>query len=158
MTHHPYGIKQRRTEEPLDESRRPGLGRSPGEGNPLQYSGLENSMDRGTWQQQSYGVANSQIRLSPLSLSLFSCCQATFVSCCTTYLVWPFSSLTLDCSPMSFSNADLSFMPFIDFRSAHRVGRKLLSFHRVPAVARCLTIPFGSSQPFCPSPPGLQTH
>ena len=30
----------------------PGLGRSPGEGNsyPLQYSGLENSMDRGTWQ------------------------------------------------------------------------------------------------------------
>ena len=30
----------------------PGLGRSPGEGkgNSLQYSGLENSMDRGAWQ------------------------------------------------------------------------------------------------------------
>ena len=30
----------------------PGLGRSPGEGNsyPLQYSGLENSTDRGAWQ------------------------------------------------------------------------------------------------------------
>ena len=30
----------------------PGLRRSPGEGNsyPLQYSGLENSMDRGAWQ------------------------------------------------------------------------------------------------------------
>ena len=29
----------------------PGLGRSPGEGNgnPLQYSSLENSMDRGAW-------------------------------------------------------------------------------------------------------------
>ena len=29
----------------------PGWGRSPGEGNgnPLQYSNLENSMDRGTW-------------------------------------------------------------------------------------------------------------
>ena len=29
----------------------PGLGRSPGEGNgyPLQYSGLENSMNRGAW-------------------------------------------------------------------------------------------------------------
>ena len=29
----------------------PGLGRSPGEvkGYPLQYSGLENSMDRGAW-------------------------------------------------------------------------------------------------------------
>ena len=30
----------------------PGLGRSPGEGNgnPLQYSSLQNSMDRGAWQ------------------------------------------------------------------------------------------------------------
>ena len=30
----------------------PGLGRSPGEGNgyPLRYSCLENSMDRGAWQ------------------------------------------------------------------------------------------------------------
>ena len=34
----------------------PGLGRSPGEGNsyPLQYSGLENSMDRGTWQATNH--------------------------------------------------------------------------------------------------------
>ena len=33
----------------------PGLGRSLGEGNgyPLQYSGLENSMDRGAWQASS---------------------------------------------------------------------------------------------------------
>ena len=32
-----------------------GLGRSPGEGNgyPLQYSGLENSMDRGAWRAYS---------------------------------------------------------------------------------------------------------
>ena len=27
----------------------PGSGRSPGNGNPLQYSRLENSMDRGAW-------------------------------------------------------------------------------------------------------------
>ena len=35
-----------------DPSVIPGLGRSPGEGNgyPLQYSCLENSMDRGSWQ------------------------------------------------------------------------------------------------------------
>ena len=35
----------------------PGLGRSPGEGNgnPLQYSGLENSMDRGAWQATVHG-------------------------------------------------------------------------------------------------------
>ena len=40
----------------------PGLGRYPGEGNgnPFQYSGLENSMDRGAWQATVYGVAESQ--------------------------------------------------------------------------------------------------
>ena len=37
----------------------PGLGRFPGEGNsnPLQYSCLENPMDRGAWQATVYGVA-----------------------------------------------------------------------------------------------------
>ena len=36
-----------------------GSGRSPGEGNgnPLQYSCLENAMDRGAWQATVYGVA-----------------------------------------------------------------------------------------------------
>ena len=36
----------------------PGLGRSPGEGNgnPLQYSCLENSMDREAWQATVHGV------------------------------------------------------------------------------------------------------
>ena len=40
----------------------PGSERSPGEGNgnPLQYSCLENSMDRGDWQAIVYGVAKSQ--------------------------------------------------------------------------------------------------
>ena len=34
-----------------DPGSSPGLGRSPGEGNgnPLQYYGLENTMDRGAW-------------------------------------------------------------------------------------------------------------
>ena len=37
----------------------PGSGRSPeeGNGNPLQYSCLENSMDRGAWQATVHGVA-----------------------------------------------------------------------------------------------------
>jgi len=37
----------------------PGSGRSPGEenGNPLQYSCLENPMDRGGWQATVHGVA-----------------------------------------------------------------------------------------------------
>ena len=36
----------------------PGLGRSPGDGNgnPLQYSCLENPMDRGEWQATVHGV------------------------------------------------------------------------------------------------------
>ena len=44
----------------------PGLGRSPGEGKgyPLQYSCLENSMDREVWQTTVHGVAKSQTRLS----------------------------------------------------------------------------------------------
>ena len=44
----------------------PGSGRSPGEGNgyPLQYSFLENSMDRGAWRATFYGDAISWTRLS----------------------------------------------------------------------------------------------
>ena len=45
----------------------PHLGRSPGEGNtgcPLQYSCLENSMNREAWQATVHGVAKSQTRLS----------------------------------------------------------------------------------------------
>ena len=40
----------------------PGLGRSFGEGNgyPLQYAGLENSMDRGAWKATVQGVAKSR--------------------------------------------------------------------------------------------------
>ena len=44
----------------------PGLGRSPGEGNgyPLQYSCLENPMDRGDWQATVHGVTESWTGLS----------------------------------------------------------------------------------------------
>ena len=44
----------------------PGLGRSPGErnGNPLQYSCLENPRDGGAWLATVHGVVKSQIRLS----------------------------------------------------------------------------------------------
>ena len=40
----------------------PGLGRSPGErnGNPLQYSCLENPMDRGAWRATIHRVAKRQ--------------------------------------------------------------------------------------------------
>ena len=43
----------------------PGSGRSPsvGNGNPLQYFCLENSMDRGAWRATVHGVTKSQIQL-----------------------------------------------------------------------------------------------
>ena len=49
----------------------PGLGRSPGEGNgnPLQYSCLENPMDREAWWATVQGVAKSRTRLSDLTFT-----------------------------------------------------------------------------------------
>ena len=49
-----------------DTSSIPGSGRSPGEGNgnPLQYACLEESMDRGAWRATGHSVAQSKIRLS----------------------------------------------------------------------------------------------
>ena len=74
----------------------PGLGRSPGGGNsnPLQYSCLENPMDREAWRDTVSGVAKSQIRLSnwdrhththtgphihSLGLRLYSCPANRFI-------------------------------------------------------------------------------
>ena len=48
-------------EDPLDE----------GNGNPFQYSCLENSMDRGAWQATVHGVAKSQTRLSDFTSFFF---------------------------------------------------------------------------------------
>ena len=47
----------------------PGSGRSPGggHGNPLQYSCLENPMDRGAWWATVHGVAKSWTRLKQLT-------------------------------------------------------------------------------------------
>ena len=49
----------------------PGSGRSSGEGDgkPLQYSWLENPMDRGAWQATIRGIAQSRTRLKRLSSS-----------------------------------------------------------------------------------------
>ena len=49
-----------------DQGSIPGSGRSPGEGNgyALQYSFLENSMDRGAWSAIVHGIIKSWTRLS----------------------------------------------------------------------------------------------
>ena len=53
----------------------PGLARSAGEGNgnPLQYSCLENSRDGGAWRATVHGVANSRTQLSDFTFYLSVC-------------------------------------------------------------------------------------
>ena len=62
----------------------PGLGRSPGEGNgnPLQYSSLENRMDGGAWWATVHGVAKSQIQLKWLSIAqhIFRLCHVVHLT------------------------------------------------------------------------------
>ena len=50
-------------EDIRDSGSIPGSGRSPGgeHGNALQYSSLENPMDRGAWQATVHGVARNQM-------------------------------------------------------------------------------------------------
>ena len=49
----------------------PGSGRSPGEGNgnPLQYSCLENSMDKGAWWATVHGVTKSRTQLNDFTFT-----------------------------------------------------------------------------------------
>ena len=49
----------------------PGSGRSPGEGNgnPLQYSCLENSMDKGAWWATVHGVTKSRTQLNTFTFT-----------------------------------------------------------------------------------------
>ena len=56
-----------------DPSLNPGSERSPGEGNgkPLWYSCLENSMHRGAWPATVYGVTKSRTRLSDYTHTSF---------------------------------------------------------------------------------------
>ena len=52
----------------------PGSGQSPreGNGNPLHYSCLENSMDGGAWWAAVHGVAKSRTRLSDFTFFHFT--------------------------------------------------------------------------------------
>ena len=61
----------------------PESGRSLGEGNgnPLQYSCLENSMDRGAWRAAVHGVTKSWTRTEQLSLT-------QFIVYCKRWLMW----------------------------------------------------------------------
>ena len=87
----------------------PGLGKSPGvgNGNPLWYSCLENSMDRAARQATVHRVTKSQTRLSGLSVHtrahththtcIFICllfCFALGLCCCAQTYCYDFSCCT----------------------------------------------------------------
>ena len=59
-----------------DLASNPGLGRSPGggHGNPLQYSGLENSMDRGAWQAKSLKLQRVRHNWVTKNIHIFPLC------------------------------------------------------------------------------------
>ena len=73
-------------------------------GNPLQYSGLGNPMDRGTWQATVHGVAKSWIRLSDS----------------TQHALWKFigeiiafQQMVLGQMDIHMQNNEVGFLPYI---------------------------------------------
>ena len=82
------------------------LGRSPGEGNgnPLQYSCLENAMDGGGWWATVHGVAKSQTQLSDFTLVwyqwLFHDQKQKFSGSTFRGWLWLLSSLPADFRPL----------------------------------------------------------
>ena len=62
----PGGLDDKESALLGDPSLIPGLGRAPGEenSNPLQYSCLGNSVDRGAWQATVHGISKSQTQLT----------------------------------------------------------------------------------------------
>ena len=76
----------------------PGSGRSPGEGNgnPFQYSCLENPMDRGAWCATVHGVAKSRTPLSNYSCTqkLSKCSLTHGLSCSLS--TWPLQAAQIN--------------------------------------------------------------
>ena len=88
----------------------PRLGRSPGEGNgnPSQYSCLENPMDRGAWQATVHGVARAGHDLATKPAPHSSRGQNSKMSCCSVTQSCP----TL-CDPMDYSTPGFPVLHYL---------------------------------------------
>ena len=100
-----------------DQDSIPGSGRAPGEGNgnPLQYSCLENPMEGGAWWATVHGVAKSWTRLSDftffLRLLMMPVCVKSLQSCLT--LCDPMDCSSPGSLSMEFSRQEYwSWLPF----------------------------------------------
>ena len=87
----------------------PELGRSSGEGNgnPLQYSCLENPVDRGAWEAVVHGVTKSRTRLSDFTLKIPSGHQSNFLPCIHANKPDNFAAGLLTCPSPCFLVPDL---------------------------------------------------
>ena len=68
----------------------PGSGRSPGggHGNPLQYSCLENPMDKGAWRAAVHGVTEGWTRLSDFTFTFHSRALEKEMATHSSVLAW----------------------------------------------------------------------
>ena len=135
-----------------------------GNGNPFQYSCLENPRDRGAWWAAVYGVAQSQTRLKRLSSSSSSrcslgslapiLCDPHGMSPTRLFYPWTFQARILTWVASSYSRGSSQPRSWVSY-----IGRQIL-YHWRPlgspcSLARC---------PFCfptitqvPQRPGLTT-
>ena len=97
----------------------PGWERSPGEGNgnPLQYSCLENPMDRGAWWASVHGVAKSWTRLSDFTFTFIIYMRSIyFVECISTSFLFIAKKYSIEWIYLIYSSIRYSafiFVPFI---------------------------------------------
>ena len=113
----------------------PELGRSPrgGHGNPLQYSWLENPMDRGAWQATVHGVAKSWTQLKWLSFSSVQFSRSVVSDSATPWIAARQASLSITNSRSSLRLMSIkSVMP-----SSHPIlCRPLLLLPLIPPSIR----------------------
>ena len=132
----------------------PGLGRFPGVGNgcPLQYSCLRNSMDRRAWRVSVPGVAKSQTWLSDWTTTTATSCIKWKIKIDIWVFLWSlwfqFSSVTQSCptlcNPMSCSTPGLPVhhqLPEFTETHVHRVSDAIQPSH-----------PLSSPSPLAPNP------
>ena len=136
-------------------------GQSPGEGNgnPLQYSCLENSMDRAPWQATVHGVAKSRTQLKQLSTHAYMqsiyCFSACFClsniclnSVCEVLVAQSCPALCdpMDCSQPGFSVHGISQARILEgvaipFSRGSSQLRTLLSVYKSTSFLQLSRIP-----------------
>ena len=121
----------------------PGLGRSPGErnGNPFQYSCLENPMDGGAWQAIVHGVTKSQTRLSDFTFTQNT--DLLHIHYTYTYILHVFYMFV--CFPSKrWYNINITELSAVSLQKIYSVEYTLLCYDRLTNLPS-LTLPLHAS-------------